>query len=133
MGNISDALEKAGVDLFDHKKETSESDYVDNGVVNKDSVELVNRVKQAPSGPWDERLNKIANDSGAATEAFRVLRSNILYPTGNREIPRTVLVTSLVPGEGKSTVAANLAISLARGVDHYSRCPRRRSCALRCS
>lgn len=46
------------------------------------------------------------------TEAYRVLRTNLLLaPEGDRA--RTVVVTSAVPGEGKTTTAANLAASLA--------------------
>ncbi|HTE64740.1 MAG TPA: polysaccharide biosynthesis tyrosine autokinase [Candidatus Binatia bacterium] len=46
------------------------------------------------------------------TEAYRVLRTNLLLaPEASRA--RTVVVTSAVPGEGKTTTAANLACSLA--------------------
>jgi polysaccharide biosynthesis transport protein len=46
------------------------------------------------------------------TEAYRVLRTNLLLaPEADRA--RTVVVTSAVPGEGKTTTAANLAASLA--------------------
>ncbi len=46
------------------------------------------------------------------TEAYRVLRTNfLLAPEADRA--RTVVVTSAVPGEGKTTTAANLAASLA--------------------
>lgn len=46
-------------------------------------------------------------------EAFRMLRTNLDFV--NLEVKaRAILVTSAVAGEGKSTVAANLAISLAR-------------------
>jgi polysaccharide biosynthesis transport protein len=45
-------------------------------------------------------------------EAFRGLRTSVLYDAGG-SVPRTLLVTSSVPGEGKTTVSANLAISMA--------------------
>lgn len=46
-------------------------------------------------------------------EAFRQLRTNLQFAniTGNA---KTVLITSSLPGEGKSTTATNLAISLAQ-------------------
>ena len=44
----------------------------------------------------------------AESEAFRMLRANLRYFNVNREI-RTVLITSAASGEGKSTVAWNLA------------------------
>jgi len=49
-----------------------------------------------------------------AAEQFKILSSQILFPQG-RPIPRTILVTSAVPGEGKSVVASNLAVSIAAG------------------
>jgi Mrp family chromosome partitioning ATPase len=44
---------------------------------------------------------------------FRVLRTNLEFANVERDA-RLVMVTSAVEGEGKSTVAANLAVSLAR-------------------
>lgn len=50
---------------------------------------------------------------GSSTVAeYRMLRSNLLLRTEG-DIPRVLLVTSAVEGEGKSHVAANLARSLA--------------------
>jgi len=46
-------------------------------------------------------------------EAFSTLRTNILFSTA-QEGARSVVVTSTGPGEGKSVVASNLAISLAQ-------------------
>jgi capsular exopolysaccharide synthesis family protein len=45
------------------------------------------------------------------TEAFRLLRTNLQFAGG--DLPRSVVVTSPLPGEGKSMVACNLAVSLA--------------------
>ncbi len=45
-------------------------------------------------------------------ESFRILRSSLTYLAGDSEI-RTVLVTSAVSGEGKTTVAAGLAYATA--------------------
>lgn len=49
----------------------------------------------------------------AAAEAYRQLRTAVLLSTPGRA-PRTMLVTSSVPGEGKTTSSVNLAISLAQ-------------------
>lgn len=48
-------------------------------------------------------------------EAFRSLRSALLFMAAEAERPRLVLITSALPHEGKSTVAANLARTLALG------------------
>jgi len=47
------------------------------------------------------------------TEAFRSLRTNLQY-AGVDNALHTLLVTSVGPGEGKSTIVANLAIVLAQ-------------------
>ena len=46
-------------------------------------------------------------------EAFRNLRSSLLYMAEAGQRPKTILVTSSVPNDGKSFTAANLAISMA--------------------
>lgn len=46
-------------------------------------------------------------------ESFRQLRTNLQFAHVSHE-SKTVLVTSSLPGEGKSTTAANLAIALAQ-------------------
>jgi receptor protein-tyrosine kinase len=46
-------------------------------------------------------------------EAFRVVLTSILFSNENGNRPRVLVVTSPGPGEGKTTVATNLAISMA--------------------
>lgn len=48
----------------------------------------------------------------AVSESMRELRTNIQYMSVD-DPPRSIVVTSSLPGEGKSTTAANLAITLA--------------------
>ena len=45
-------------------------------------------------------------------EIFRTLRTNIQFMTSNQGL-KTLLVTSSVPGEGKSWISSNLAIAFA--------------------
>lgn len=47
-------------------------------------------------------------------EQFRTLRTNIRFSYAGSEI-RTLAVTSCLPGEGKSTIISNLALTLSRG------------------
>lgn len=47
------------------------------------------------------------------TECYRILRSQILQRTGG-ENGRTVMVTSALPGEGKTLTAINLALTFAK-------------------
>jgi polysaccharide biosynthesis transport protein len=55
--------------------------------------------------PTDERHSFV--------EAYRNLRSSLLYMAETEVRPKTILVTSSVPNEGKSLTAANLAITMA--------------------
>ncbi len=49
-----------------------------------------------------------------AAEAYRSLRTNIQYSSFDKKY-QTLVVTSANPGEGKTTVAGNLALVLAQG------------------
>jgi succinoglycan biosynthesis transport protein ExoP len=60
----------------------------------------------------NNRLTALDTRSSAA-EAYRVLRTSMLLSTAGRA-PKTVLVTSGQPGEGKTTTVINTAISLAQ-------------------
>jgi succinoglycan biosynthesis transport protein ExoP len=50
--------------------------------------------------------------ASAPSEAVRRLRTNLQFIDVARR-PRSIVVTSSIPGEGKSTIALNLAVSLA--------------------
>jgi capsular exopolysaccharide synthesis family protein len=65
--------------------------------------------------PWNriEVQDGSGHPNGALAEAFHGLRTSVLLSTAKRP-PATLLVTSAQQGEGKTTVAANLAASLAQ-------------------
>jgi succinoglycan biosynthesis transport protein ExoP len=55
------------------------------------------------------------NPSSPESEAIRNLETAIRIPVSSNGTPtQTVLITSALPGEGKTTVATNLALALAR-------------------
>jgi len=56
----------------------------------------------------------VLDRSSIVTEAFRTLRARLRFTEVDRP-SRTILVTSAAPSEGKTTVAANLAMTLAQG------------------
>ncbi len=60
-----------------------------------------------------QRLVMMTEAGSRHAEPFRVLRTNLEFATLGRN-PRTIMVTSAVEQEGKSTTAANLAVALAR-------------------
>jgi exopolysaccharide/PEP-CTERM locus tyrosine autokinase len=78
------------------------------------------RLAKRLSGKWDERLFKAVNDDSYLPEVFKTLRSRILHPLDGEMVPKTIMITSAIPKEGKSFVSANLAISLAHGMDQHS-------------
>ena len=49
-------------------------------------------------------------------EQFKILRTNLLFPEAGKP-PRSILITSAAPGDGKSFVSSNLAVSLALDQD----------------
>ncbi|MFJ9869873.1 polysaccharide biosynthesis tyrosine autokinase [Streptomyces sp. NPDC101165] len=67
--------------------------------------------------PYDKRATQqrvVMGTAGnfARGEAFRKLRANLQFAQVD-DRPRVIVVTSPVPGEGKTSTAANLALSLA--------------------
>lgn len=64
----------------------------------------------------DSRLVVHTEKDSAATEAFRLLSVRLRHIRKDRTL-RKVLITSTVPSEGKSTIAANLACALATSRD----------------
>ena len=59
------------------------------------------------------QLVTLGAPGGGQAEAFRVLRTNLEFVNLEPQA-KTIMVTSAVPSEGKSTTAANLAVALAR-------------------
>jgi succinoglycan biosynthesis transport protein ExoP len=83
------------------------------------------------AGSSAELLLNVTGRSALA-ESYRQLRTSVLLSTAGRA-PKTLLITSSLPGEGKTTTAVNTAISLAQTgaavviIDADMRRPRLRS------
>ncbi len=77
------------------------------------------KIQEKFTGKWDERLFKSINEDIHTTEVFKALRSKILHPWEKGNTPQTIMVTSAIPKEGKSFVAANLGVSLAQAMDKH--------------
>lgn len=65
------------------------------------------RYRQRPALP------ALSSPGGPAAEAFRVLRTGLVF-AARRDAARTILVTGAGVGEGKTMTAANLAVALAQ-------------------
>jgi capsular exopolysaccharide synthesis family protein len=78
---------------------------------------IIGQVPEVPNlranGPVP--LLEIGDQRHAYAESYRNLRSAILFMASDAERPKVLLITSALPHEGKSTVAANLAKTLALG------------------
>jgi succinoglycan biosynthesis transport protein ExoP len=66
-----------------------------------------------PSGKTWIRIDENGTQHSALSEAFRGLRTSVLLSSAGRP-PRSLTFVSAEPGEGKTTVASNLSISLAQ-------------------
>jgi len=66
-----------------------------------------------PVGSDEKRMVTITDLESLATEKFRLLRTRLCHLQNGSSLKK-VVITSGSPAEGKTTVAANLAISLAR-------------------
>jgi protein-tyrosine kinase len=115
MGKISDALER-------YRKEKSSK--VERLPIRK--LQDLNKIEDARLPHWElinrngfsPKMVALSAPWSIEAECFKVLRSQILFPiNGGR--PRTIMVTSAFPGEGKTFVSANLAASLALGINEY--------------
>ena len=67
----------------------------------------------------DRNLVTYHNPQSLESEMFKILRGNILFPVKNTAPPKSILVTSALPGEGKSFVSANLAVSIAQNINEH--------------
>ena len=83
-----------------------------------------NKVSKTTASPakYKNRIEKnlvaVLRPFSFETEMFKSLRGKILHPLSGNP-PKSILVTSAVPGEGKSFVAANLAVTIARYIQEY--------------
>jgi capsular exopolysaccharide synthesis family protein len=70
--------------------------------------------KEAETDELAGRLVTALDPTSAAAEAYRTLRTNLLYGAFLDEPAKVIVLTSPGPGEGKSTTCANLGVVLAQ-------------------
>lgn len=94
-------------------------DYFDDSIKTKEMVDRVTGVSTLgliPKVDGRTELITVTHPSAPAAEAFRLLRTSVKFLGINRQV-RVVQVTSPSPGEGKTMVAANLAVAFAQAGD----------------
>lgn len=74
--------------------------------------------EQVIQNGFSPKLVVLSAPDSLDAEDFKILRSQILFPK-DRKRPKTIMVTSAFPGEGKTFVAVNLAVSLSLGIDEH--------------
>ena len=115
MGTFFNALER-------HKKD---SDFKTESLSGSDPQRLslkepdLSPVEEAISGHnFSPKLVVLSAPDSIDAEYFKILRAQILFPKEG-EKPRTIMVTSALPGEGKTFVSANLAAGIALGINEH--------------
>jgi non-specific protein-tyrosine kinase len=82
-------------------------------VIGLPTLGQIGRLKGAPSVSDGRLLTALRTPRSVVAEAFRTLRTNVDFSAVDAPV-RTLLVTSSMPGEGKTIVAANLAVVFAQ-------------------
>ncbi len=124
MGKFYEAWRKAGT----FSEEQPPKDVVNNVVklspdplmgVDPGKVPEVLLAEKPSSVPdVDPRMVCLLDPNSAASESFKMLRTKLLVLARERPM-RSILVTSAEPLDGKSLMAANLAVSIAQGLNDY--------------
>lgn len=109
-GAIGAALATAGAYLLE---------YLDDRILNVEQVQQVTglmtlgTLPQVEPGELGESIVMLSNPHSTDAEAFRVLRTNLLFASVDHEL-HSLLISSPNPGEGKSFVSSNLAVAFAQ-------------------
>jgi capsular exopolysaccharide synthesis family protein len=141
---VIDAAETPGIPVSPHRKRAvlisallglvaaivaaMLADRFDDAVQNPDEVRdrlnltvlgSIPRVRRSEAGQPEETREKAfrmvthIEPQSLVAEAFRSLRTNVAFARAHQDL-RTLMITSPAPGEGKSTVAVNLATTFAQ-------------------
>ncbi len=111
--------ESHGVKTDEVKTDAFKTDRVNNERVNTVQIETDAEPDYDAAPEYiDSTLVTLAAPRSLEAEQFRLLKNNILFPE-NGSPPRSIMVTSPSPEEGKSFVAANLAVSIAQSIDEH--------------
>ena len=118
MGKIHDALVKSDKESKAPTSTKKDSPFkiYDRKAREKESSGVIKTIFK--SKDVDKNIVSLLEPQSFEAEQFKHLRTNILFPVSGNP-PRSIMVTSAVPGEGKSFVASNLAVSIAQNIDQH--------------
>ena len=115
MGKISDALERQKKDKS-LKTERMPIGRPDDFSKREEESSPVKKTLIPDN--YDPKLVVVTAPDSFEAENFKMLRAQIMFAR-DRKRPRTIMITSAMPGDGKTFVAANLGVSIALGIDEY--------------
>lgn len=120
MGKIFDALEKASRQTRHKGVSMPGTNRINgNGRTGKAIVVPFADPKSVkPDQSLDRNLVVFHDPQSIEAELFKVLKTNLLFPSSGKP-PKSIMVTSAIPGDGKSFVSANLAISISQGIEEH--------------
>jgi len=129
MGKYSEALKKSQTPKVDKPHSAPEAEPEQSTPTTREAVDALRMDRSPPQGPhvpevtpaasrMDPRLQIFTEPNAIAGEAFKMLRAKILTRKADSR-PRSIMITSPQPMDGKTMVSANLAISIARGINEY--------------
>jgi protein-tyrosine kinase len=115
MGKIADALEKQNKEKLVRTETLRKIERPERAVPETPGRTSQNFLADAP---YDQKLVALSAPDSLDAENFKVLRAQILFPKEG-PVPKTIMVTSTFPGEGKTFVSANLAVTIALSVKEH--------------
>jgi len=132
LGKIFNALEKSKGNVIREAEQKTNNDIPDNTIISeklssedfqndnfKSNGSLASEKKEGviPNN-IDPNIVTALTPYSVESEQFRQLKNSILFPE-NGTAPRTIMITSTSPNEGKSFVSANLATIIAQSIDEH--------------
>lgn len=129
MNKISKALSRARQENEERKREEAQGQ--DLGGIKSPRPTLQQTAVQFPDPRQQERARVLSQvRDQQVLDAYNLLRTQVLHKTVGKDL-NTIMITSPGPGEGKTTTAINLGLSIARNeqytalvVDTHLRSPK---------
>ena len=115
MNHIYKALRQAKIEAIPSLP-LYESSSPSADLIQRDETEKAQLLESTTVKPLmrpENRLVTLSNPNDLGTEKFRLLRARLRHIQDKGDLKK-ILVTSPVPGDGKTIVASNLAVSLSR-------------------
>ncbi len=119
MSRIEQAMEKASQLRRDYPPAVTDgTGYAQQGGDSGRHNRLERHEPAVPVSSDNPLLVNLTQPFSAAAEEFRKVKAMLLSKTKENGFHNTIMVTSALPGEGKTMACLNLAVSLAEEFDH---------------